>query len=102
MHGVFFWCDVQNLPCTYFSQTEEGLLLAQRCTAVLFKSSVETLASLTEAELNDLFRVAPKTEIHLEPGTTVMETVMKAKCFGREGIRLNIIMYLCYRMFLES
>ena len=65
--------------------TEAGLLSAERCTEALFKGSAEKLAMLSDEELNDLFRNTPVTELILDPGTTVFDVVMKAKCFGRAG-----------------
>ncbi|KAK2160620.1 hypothetical protein LSH36_129g03024 [Paralvinella palmiformis] len=60
-----------------------GLLSAERCTEALFNGSAEKLAMLSDDELNDLFRNTPVTELYLDPGTTVFDVVMKAKCFSR-------------------
>jgi len=65
--------------------TEAGLLSAERCTEALFNGSAEKLAMLSDDELNDLFRNTPVTELYLDPGTTVFDVVMKAKCFSRAG-----------------
>lgn len=62
-----------------------GVTSAQRCTEALFSGKPSALVALSEPELRDLFRAAPTTEIYLEPGTTLLDTVMATKCFSRIG-----------------
>ena len=40
---------------------------------------------MSEQELKDLFKNAPTNELFLDPGTTVLDVVMAAKCFSRDG-----------------
>ena len=65
--------------------SENGVSKALRCTQVLYNNSAETLAEMTQDELQELFVSAPTVESYLDPGTTVIDAVMKAGCFNREG-----------------
>ena len=60
---------------------------AERCTKALFQNNPEALSQLSEVEIEELFKNIPVSSLILEPGTTVMDLVMKIKCFGREGMQ---------------
>lgn len=62
---------------------EEGLKTAKRWTEVLFHGNAQILCELSKAEMSELFHNASTTQVFLEPGTTILDTCMKAKCFGR-------------------
>ena len=68
--------------------TEEGVSSAQRCSEALYGGSPQHLAELSEKELRELFSNATCTELYYEPGTTVYDLVMAAKCFNRPGTRI--------------
>ncbi|XP_064643746.1 tyrosine--tRNA ligase, mitochondrial-like [Lineus longissimus] len=68
---------------TILVHSDEGLQSAKRCTHVLYNSSPESLAELTEAEIEDVFKGATKMELLLQPGMTLIDVVMKAKILGR-------------------
>jgi hypothetical protein len=53
----------------------------------LYNGSPETLAELTETEIEDVYKGATQVELLLQPGMTVIDVVMKAKILGkaREG-----------------
>ena len=65
--------------------SESGLATARRCTQLLYHNSSDALVEMSQAELQELFGSAPYTELTLEPGTTILDMVMKAKCFNRTG-----------------
>ncbi|XP_022243320.1 tyrosine--tRNA ligase, mitochondrial-like isoform X1 [Limulus polyphemus] len=60
---------------------EHGLQSALRATEALFHSTPETLVKLNEEELRQIFQQATVVELLLDPGTTVLDMAMRAKCF---------------------
>ena len=64
---------------------DKGLQSARRCTDALYEGRPEFLALLSPVELSTLFKNAASSELFLEPGTTIFDVVMKAKCFRTEG-----------------
>lgn len=67
------------------SFVEEGLKSAERITAVLYSQSSESLAQLQPSEISETFRGATVVELLLEPATSILDLVMKAKCFANES-----------------
>ncbi|XP_077196017.1 tyrosine--tRNA ligase, mitochondrial [Paroedura picta] len=65
---------------------KEGLESAKRCTKALYYSRVDALESMSEMELQELFREAPFIEILYEPGTTVLDICRKANAVA-DGAR---------------
>uniref|UniRef100_A0A4W3IUX4 Tyrosine--tRNA ligase n=1 Tax=Callorhinchus milii TaxID=7868 RepID=A0A4W3IUX4_CALMI len=57
---------------------KEGLVSAKKCTNALYQSSVAALETMSDKELQELFREAPFSEILLEPGTSVLDLCRKA------------------------
>ncbi|GCB73498.1 tyrosine--tRNA ligase, mitochondrial [Scyliorhinus torazame] len=57
---------------------KEGLESAKRCTSALYHSSMDSLETMTDEELQVLFKEAPFSENLLEPGTTVLDLCRKA------------------------
>lgn len=53
-----------------------------RCTKALYYSNIEALESMTDQELQELFREAPYVELMLEPGTTVLDLCRKANAIA--------------------
>ncbi|KAK3586093.1 hypothetical protein CHS0354_033214 [Potamilus streckersoni] len=60
-----------------------GLTEAVRWTKALWSEDINSLVSLSATELRRLFKNTPTTELLLEPGTTIMDLVIRAKCFNR-------------------
>ena len=65
---------------------------AERITTALYSSSPDSLTKLSTKEFKETFRDASLVEILLEPATSVLDMVMKAKCFANES--KNHIYYL--------
>lgn len=70
---------------------EEGLKSAKRTTRVLYETTPENLALLSESELRDVFSQATCVTQYLKPGTTVLEMALAAKCFRNEDDARRII-----------
>ncbi|XP_007428448.1 tyrosine--tRNA ligase, mitochondrial [Python bivittatus] len=68
---------------------KKGLESAKRCTRALYYSDVDALESMSDEELQELFREAPYIELLLEPGTTVLDLCRKANAIadGPKGYR---------------
>ncbi|XP_032077873.1 tyrosine--tRNA ligase, mitochondrial [Thamnophis elegans] len=66
-----------------------GLESAKRCTRAIYHSNVDALESMSDEELQELFREAPYIEMLLEPGTTVLDLCRKANAIadGPKGYR---------------
>lgn len=64
---------------------ETGLQEALVATSALYDNSIETLSTLG---INDIFKIfsgSTAVELMLEPGITVLQMAMKAKCFLTES-----------------
>ncbi|XP_025601738.2 tyrosine--tRNA ligase, mitochondrial [Athalia rosae] len=70
---------------------ESGLKSAELTTSVLYNKSTETLSTLTPGEMVDVFQGASFVEILPEPGLTVLQLSLKAKCFPDETNAIRII-----------
>nr|XP_056703733.1 tyrosine--tRNA ligase, mitochondrial [Euleptes europaea] len=57
---------------------KEGLESAKRCTRALYYSNTDALESMSDLELQELFREAPYIEMLYEPGITVLDLCRKA------------------------
>uniref|UniRef100_H3AD61 Tyrosine--tRNA ligase n=1 Tax=Latimeria chalumnae TaxID=7897 RepID=H3AD61_LATCH len=57
-----------------------------RCTNALYHSSLEALETMSDEELQELYREAPFSEMLLDPGTTVLDLCCKANAIP-EGAR---------------
>ncbi|XP_028602047.2 tyrosine--tRNA ligase, mitochondrial [Podarcis muralis] len=66
-----------------------GLESAKRCTRALYYSDIAALETMSDQELQELFREAPYVELMLEPGTTVLDLCRKANAIvdGPRGYR---------------
>ncbi|KAH8354562.1 hypothetical protein KR059_007660, partial [Drosophila kikkawai] len=60
---------------------ENGLKQAERVTNALYKGNVEGLAELNLAEIKQTFQGATMVELMTEPGMSILQLAMKAKCF---------------------
>ncbi len=70
-----------------FVLTAEGLEAAQKCTDVLFNKNLATLHTMSESELQQLTSNVPVVHGVLDPGTTVLDACVRAKCARNEGER---------------
>ncbi|VVC38011.1 Aminoacyl-tRNA synthetase, class Ic,Rossmann-like alpha/beta/alpha sandwich fold,RNA-binding S4 [Cinara cedri] len=69
---------------------ETGLQEALVATSALYDNNVETLSTLNTNDIYKIFNGATVVELMLEPGITVLQMVMKAKCFltDRDACRI--------------
>ncbi|XP_067855852.1 tyrosine--tRNA ligase, mitochondrial [Heptranchias perlo] len=69
---------------------KEGLESAKRCTSALYHSSTDALETMSDEELQELFKEAPFSENLLEPGTTVLDLCRKANAIpdGPRGYQM--------------
>lgn len=68
-----------------------GLEKAEAISAALYKGSVEALAELSAADVRDSFDGATVCEVQLEPGMTLLELAMRARCFPTEADAMRIM-----------
>lgn len=64
--------------------TESGLQQAKYITAALYRGSTEALAELNYNDIKQTLAGATLCEILPEPGLSVLDLAMKAKCFPTE------------------
>jgi len=60
---------------------ENGLQEALVATSALYDNNIETLSMLSVNDIFKIFNGATIVELMLEPGITVLQMAMKAKCF---------------------
>ncbi|KMY96434.1 tyrosine--tRNA ligase, mitochondrial [Drosophila simulans] len=70
---------------------ESGLKQAERVTNALYKGNVEGLAQLNLPEIQQTFQGATMVNLLTEPGMSILELAMKAKCFPTETDAVRII-----------
>ncbi|XP_034104352.1 tyrosine--tRNA ligase, mitochondrial [Drosophila albomicans] len=70
---------------------ENGLKQAERVTNALYKGNVDGLAELNVMEIKQTFQGATMVDILPEPGMSILELAMKAKCFPTETDAVRII-----------
>ncbi|KAH8283493.1 hypothetical protein KR018_004146 [Drosophila ironensis] len=70
---------------------ENGLKQAERVTNALYKGNVEGLAELNYAEIKQTFQGATVVDMLTEPGMSILQLAMKAKCFPTETDAVRII-----------
>ncbi|ESO10563.1 hypothetical protein HELRODRAFT_190092 [Helobdella robusta] len=70
---------------------EDGLKSALMCTEALYNSSIEKLSRLTRDETRTIFSGAVMNKIYFEPGTKIIDLVMKSKCFDNINDATRII-----------
>ncbi|CAL8074421.1 unnamed protein product [Orchesella dallaii] len=72
---------------------DTGLEKAIKATEALYSENVDALASIPANEINQLFKGTQTcfSEVYLEPGTTILSMVLKAKCFDTEKNAKRII-----------
>lgn len=63
---------------------ETGLQEALLATSALYDNKIETLCKLSANDVLNIFKGATIVELMLEPGITVLQMAMKAKCFLTE------------------
>ncbi|XP_048405222.1 tyrosine--tRNA ligase, mitochondrial [Stegostoma tigrinum] len=75
---------------TKLVHSKEGLDTAKRCTSALYHSSMDALETMSDEELQELFKEAPFSENLLEPGTTVLDLCRKASAIpdGPRGYQM--------------
>ena len=77
---------ITSLLAFYFL-LENGLKQAERVTNALYKGSVDGLGELNYAEIRQTFAGATLVDILPEPGMSMLQLAMKAKCFPTESKR---------------
>ncbi|XP_076237707.1 tyrosine--tRNA ligase, mitochondrial [Calliopsis andreniformis] len=70
---------------------EEGLVAAKRASAILYDKSIESLARVSADELVHVLEGATIVDVLAQPGVSVYELAMKAKCFKTESDARRII-----------
>ncbi|XP_055551361.1 tyrosine--tRNA ligase, mitochondrial [Wyeomyia smithii] len=70
---------------------EEGLQQAEKISGALYSGQVEALGELAVRDIMQTFGGAPLVEILPEPGITVLDVAMKARCFPTEKDAVRII-----------
>ncbi|XP_037950735.1 tyrosine--tRNA ligase, mitochondrial-like [Teleopsis dalmanni] len=70
---------------------ESGLKQAERVTDALYKGNVEGLGELNYTEITQTFAGATLVDILPEPGMSILQLAMKAKCFPTESDAVRII-----------
>ncbi|RUS83692.1 hypothetical protein EGW08_008540 [Elysia chlorotica] len=70
---------------------DTGLESAQRCTDVLFGKSVSALSAMELAELQQLMKNAPTTELPAASDLCLKDLCLKIKCFSNEADAERII-----------
>lgn len=71
---------------------ETGLQEALLATSALYDNKIETLSKLSANDVLNIFKGATIVELMVEPGITVLQMAMKAKCFLTDS---NII-HMCF------
>jgi len=74
---------------------ENGLPEALVATSALYDNNIETLSMLSVNDIFKIFNGATVVELMLEPGITILQMAMKAKCFLSDS---NIQQLLLFRM----
>lgn len=64
---------------------EKGLKQAERITDALYKGSVDALGELNYEEVTQTFAGAKVVDLLAEPGMSMLQLAMKAKCFNNES-----------------
>uniref|UniRef100_A0A0K8VEW0 Tyrosine--tRNA ligase n=1 Tax=Bactrocera latifrons TaxID=174628 RepID=A0A0K8VEW0_BACLA len=70
---------------------EKGLKQAERITDALYKGSVDALGELNYEEVKQTFAGAKVVDLLAEPGMSMLQLAMKAKCFNSESDAMRII-----------
>lgn len=70
---------------------KDGLEKAESITNALYSGEISALGKLSDKEILEVFAGATFVEIFMEPGTTMIEAAMKAKCFPTEKDASRII-----------
>ncbi|KAF6199926.1 hypothetical protein GE061_006224 [Apolygus lucorum] len=70
---------------------EEGLAAAKRATAVMYNKDLRVISEMDLNEIKSIFKGAPIVEILLQPGVTVQQAALAAKCFLNESDAVRII-----------
>ena len=68
-----------------------GLEKAESITNALYSGEISALGTLSDKEILQVFSGATFIEVFMEPGTTMIEAAMKAKCFPTEKDASRII-----------
>jgi tyrosyl-tRNA synthetase len=70
---------------------KEGLENAEKISMALYSGDINTLGELEPQEVSRIFEGAAYKEILMEPGTTILDAALKAKCFLAEKDAVRII-----------
>lgn len=70
---------------------KEGLENAEKISDALYSGNINSLGELEVQEVSRIFEGAAYNEILMEPGTTVLDIAVKAKCFKTEKDAVRII-----------
>lgn len=80
-----------------FCSIETGLQEALVATTALYDNNVETLSKLSVNDVFKIFNGATVVELMLEPGVTVLQMAMKAKCFLTDSN--DNFLHLLFKMY---
>jgi tyrosyl-tRNA synthetase len=69
----------------------EGLALAEKTTAVLYRQDIATLARLSAEEAGQVFQGSDYLRRLFQPGITVLDFAVKIGCFKSERDAMRII-----------
>ncbi len=83
---------------SFINLIEQGLQSALKCTNAFFLSDRESLAKMSKEEIEQTFKSASVTTLNFEPGLTVAECALKAKCFKTLDLAMHIIKAGGFRM----
>lgn len=70
---------------------QKGLKTAQKVTSALYKGSIDALGELNYNDVKQTFAGATIVEILAEPGISILDLAMKAKCFPTQSDAMRII-----------
>ncbi|GAB0095386.1 Tyrosine--tRNA ligase [Sergentomyia squamirostris] len=70
---------------------EDGLKTAENVSEALYGGNIQTLGELSYEDVKTTFQGATITELVMEPGFSVLDVAMKAKCFPTKDDAIRII-----------
>ncbi|XP_055683670.1 tyrosine--tRNA ligase, mitochondrial [Lutzomyia longipalpis] len=80
---------------------QEGLETAERVSEALYGGNITALGELSYADVKTTFQGAPLAELIMEPGMTVLDVAMRAKCFPTTDDAIRIITAGGFRINLQ-
>jgi len=70
---------------------EEGLILAQKSTDIIFNNDIKGLSTLSLAETRSIFKQADYVQKLYQPGISILDFAISIGCFSSERDALRII-----------